>query len=69
MYTFGESEGGKLGLGEDPDDTDTPQKVEIPEPVVAVACGGTHTVALTSMLYIFHSLVLLLTQGIFCTSV
>lgn len=48
LYTFGESEGGKLGLGEDPDDTATPQKVEIPEHVTAVACGGAHTVVLTS---------------------
>lgn len=47
LYTFGESEGGKLGLGDDPDDTETPQKVEIPESVTAVACGGAHTVALT----------------------
>ena len=47
MYTFGESDGGKLGLGDDPDDTDMPQKVLIPEKVKSVACGGTHTVALT----------------------
>lgn len=47
LYTFGESEGGKLGLGDDPDDTDTPQKVDIPEKITAVACGGSHTVALS----------------------
>ncbi|XP_052238414.1 X-linked retinitis pigmentosa GTPase regulator-like [Dreissena polymorpha] len=48
LYTFGESEGGKLGLGDDPDETDTPQRVEIPEDITAVACGGSHTVALTA---------------------
>ena len=47
LYTFGESDGGKLGLGDDPDDTDMPQKVLLPEKVKSVACGGTHTVALT----------------------
>ena len=49
LYTFGESDGGKLGLGDDPDDTDMPQKVLIPEKVKSVACGGTHTVALTGI--------------------
>jgi X-linked retinitis pigmentosa GTPase regulator len=47
LYTFGESEGGKLGLGDDPDETDTPQKVDIPEKVISVACGGSHTLAVT----------------------
>ena len=47
LFTFGESEGGKLGLGDDPDDTDMPQKVPISERVKSVACGGAHTVALT----------------------
>ena len=47
LYTCGEKDGGKLGLGDEPEDTDVPQKVSIPENVTAVACGGTHTVALT----------------------
>lgn len=55
LYTFGESEGGKLGLGDDPDDTESPQKVDIPEPVTTVACGGSHTVALTGIFNIISS--------------
>jgi len=47
LYTFGEADGGKLGLGDDPDEVDTPQKVDLPEPATAVACGGSHTVVVT----------------------
>lgn len=51
LYTFGESEGGKLGLGEDPDEYDTPQHVStISERVKWVSCGGSHTVAVTGKL-------------------
>ena len=46
LYTFGETEGGKLGIGED-EDNSVPNKVDIPEKVVRVSCGGTHTVAVT----------------------
>ena len=53
LYTFGESEGGKLGLGDDPDDTDAPQKVLLSEKVKSVACGGAHTVALTGTLTMY----------------
>ena len=48
LYTFGESEGGKLGLGEDTDESQSPQHVmSLPDRVSAVSCGGSHTVALT----------------------
>ena len=49
LLTFGENEGGKLGLGENPSNNTTPQKVDIPGKVTWVACGGTHTVAVTGM--------------------
>lgn len=49
LYTFGESDSGKLGLGTDQLPRHrVPQLVKsIKEPVVRVACGGGHTVALT----------------------
>jgi X-linked retinitis pigmentosa GTPase regulator len=48
LYTFGETEDGKLGLGHDPDEHTTPQKVHgILGKVVHVACGGKHTVVVT----------------------
>ena len=48
LYTFGESEGGKLGLGDDTDESNVPQHVmSITDRVKAVSCGGSHTVALT----------------------
>ena len=49
LLTFGEEEGGKLGLGEtEESDCDTPRLVNIPEPVTAVRCGASHTLALTN---------------------
>ena len=53
LFTFGDAEGGKLGLtSKDKDNVDdavyVPKKVEIPEKVVFVSCGGSHTVTLTS---------------------
>lgn len=52
LYTFGESDSGKLGLGTDQLPRHRiPQLVKsIKEPVVRVACGGGHTVALTGQL-------------------
>ena len=48
LYTFGESDDGKLGLGDDTDESNTPQHVmSITDRVKAVSCGGSHTVALT----------------------
>ncbi|KAM3584860.1 uncharacterized protein V6R79_001325 [Siganus canaliculatus] len=49
LYTFGERDSGKLGLGTDQLPRHrVPQRVKsIKEPVVQVACGGGHTVALT----------------------
>ena len=50
LLTFGEADGGKLGLGETGEggDTDSPQLVNIPDPVVSVECGASHTLALTT---------------------
>lgn len=49
LYTFGESDSGKLGLTtEQLPRHRVPQLVKsIVEPVMQVACGGGHTVALT----------------------
>ncbi|GFO01566.1 X-linked retinitis pigmentosa GTPase regulator-like, partial [Plakobranchus ocellatus] len=48
LYTMGEIDGGKLGLSDDILNTHIPQHVDsIAEPVKSVACGSTHTVALT----------------------
>lgn len=46
LYTFGESESGKLGHGEGVLALE-PLEVEIPEKVVWASCGGRHTVAVT----------------------
>ena len=50
LLTFGEEEGGKLGLGEcgQSGDTDIPRPVNMPAPVQAVSCGASHTLALTT---------------------
>ena len=48
LYTFGELEGGKLGLGEGVEEQNTPQEVDsIDERVSVVSCGGSHTLAIT----------------------
>ncbi|BFZ10136.1 hypothetical protein BsWGS_13176 [Bradybaena similaris] len=48
LYTMGEADGGKLGLPEDVENTKVPNHVSsIPDPVKWVACGSSHTVALT----------------------
>ena len=52
LITFGEAEGGKLGLPEDADDTTIPQEVTgIKGKVTWVSCGGSHTVAVTGRLF------------------
>ena len=52
LLTFGEADGGKLGLSETEEeeevDTDSPRLVNIPEPVATVECGASHTIALTT---------------------
>lgn len=50
LYTFGEADGGKLGLGKNvTSEADVPTRVDIPdESIVDVSCGGDHTLALTS---------------------
>ena len=61
LITFGEVEGGKLGLPEDVDDTTVPQEVTgIKGKVTWVSCGGSHTVAVTGRLFR-----LLCSQGVF----
>lgn len=51
LYTFGETENGKLGLGDNPAEYATPQHVSsITEKVKWVACGGSHTAVLTGLL-------------------
>ncbi|CAL1543075.1 unnamed protein product, partial [Lymnaea stagnalis] len=48
LFTMGEPDGGKLGLPDDVDDTNVPQEVtSIKEPIKWVACGSSHTVALS----------------------
>ena len=52
LYTFGERDGGKLGLGAGAGagagDTDLPTLVPLPEPVVQVRCGGHHSLAIAA---------------------
>ena len=48
LLTFGEEEGGKLGLGEEGEETDTPQEVTIPGTVSSARCGASHTLVLTT---------------------
>ncbi|CAH1799799.1 unnamed protein product [Owenia fusiformis] len=51
LWTFGESDGGKLG--QDGNNT-TPQHVTaIKDKVISVACGGSHTVALTEKGHVY----------------
>ena len=45
--TFGEADGGKLGLGDRGEDRDWPSEVTIPETVARVSCGSNHSLALT----------------------
>ena len=47
LYTFGEGEGGKLGLNNFLDCVDSPVMVNTPERVARVSCGGSHTLAIT----------------------
>ena len=55
LLTFGEADGGKLGLPEDVADTIVPQEVTgIKGKVTWTSCGGSHTVAVTGWNLIFH---------------
>ena len=49
LFTFGEAEGGKLGLGPDIGNSDqtSPCEVTLPEPVTGVSCGSGHTMVVT----------------------
>ena len=47
LYTFGETEGGKLGHARSPCASPQPVTAGDGAPYVAVACGGTHTAAVT----------------------
>ena len=48
LYTCGETDSGKLGQGDDPSNHQVAQVVHgIGGRVVTVACGGSHTVAVT----------------------
>ncbi|GLH14493.1 Probable E3 ubiquitin-protein ligase HERC2 [Gryllus bimaculatus] len=46
LYTCGEGEHGKLGLPDSVAGASTPSRVLLGEPLTAIACGGTHTLAL-----------------------
>ena len=61
VYTFGETEDGKLGQGDEPAEPKLPQEVEdIEGSVTWVACGGTQTLAVTGNSNCFHFAKLLL---------
>ncbi len=48
LLTFGEADGGKLGLPDDVSDFSVPQRVTgIKGKVTWVSCGGSHTIAVT----------------------
>ena len=47
MYTFGETEDGKLGHGDTTIDNTEPTHVDVDNVMVSVSCGGSHTVALS----------------------
>lgn len=50
LYAFGDTDSGKLGLGENSHGHNIPQQVHgIPDKVVSVSCGNNHTVAVTGI--------------------
>ena len=50
LYTFGETEDGKLGQGAEPADNTVPTKVDgIEGKVVQVSCGSKHTAVVTGI--------------------
>ena len=53
LYTWGNNDNGQLGLGQDSDCADVPTRLNLPrsnnaDPVVEIACGGSHSLALTT---------------------
>lgn len=50
LYAFGDTDSGKLGLGEDNHVRNIPRQVHgIPDKVVSVSCGNNHTVTVTGI--------------------
>ena len=47
LYTFGETDDGKLGEGDETIDNTSPVKVDVKCRIKTVACGGSHTIAIT----------------------
>ena len=49
LYTFGETEDGKLGEGDCTWDNTEPSQVNTEEVMGTVSCGGSHTIALSGV--------------------
>lgn len=51
VYVCGESESGKLGIDINFSTQIVPKQMQLPNPVIHVACGGHHTVILTGIIF------------------
>lgn len=51
IYVCGESESGKLGIDINFSTQIMPKQMQLPSPVIYVACGGHHTVILTGIIF------------------